>query len=445
MSNHVSPPKRPRLSLQIKPVIGVNSRASRAFACLDPKDPTTFNTLSNAYSGAIDRSTPVLTEPITAINISSDSAQNTRLAVHNSYQSHPTSLKTPSATQPVSFSGSNPLETPLPSAMTATPPLSSGAIDNNDPKVFTFAPSDLTPRTMAMPYSPVEPRTPSSRLSNMGTAKSPPYIHPGTLHSILRNSPLPATSTRTTASPRRQSARLLEKANKRVGYNTPLTQTITTNKYIKSHIDLLIEEASPYSPDMPDEFHAEKALDLALAYTDNETRDGGMTPGPFEEMRRRMAGLGTESTPRSPSGIRKRKRKEKRRRWVWTIGQEDDEEEEGGAIAALRAASAAGTIDISTINSQVGESSVKQCLTRLRESSTDMSENESVDVEMSDSNSQASEDGNYNLGPSEEMELDMKTPTVANPFSRRTYQSRALLKVQPRNDTPIPNHLLAGH
>ncbi|KAJ8113535.1 hypothetical protein ONZ43_g5133 [Nemania bipapillata] len=76
-----------------------------------------------------------------------------------------------------------------------------------------------------------------------------------------------------------------------------------------------------------------------MAYSGDEIRDGGRTPGPFEEMRRRMTNLATETPVLSPKldGIRKRKRKEKKRKWVWTIGKED-EENEGGAMAALRAA-----------------------------------------------------------------------------------------------------------
>lgn len=111
------------------------------------------------------------------------------------------------------------------------------------------------------------------------------------------------------------SMRLANRAAKKVGYNDPLTQTITTNKYVKSHIDLLSED-SPYSatdpelkPGAPD-----MTLDLTMAYTGDETRDGGQTPGPFEEMRRRMA----ESDLETP-GTRKRKRKEKKRKWEWTI------------------------------------------------------------------------------------------------------------------------------
>lgn len=143
-------------------------------------------------------------------------------------------------------------------------------------------------------------------------------------------------------------------------YHSPLTQTITTNLYTKSHIDLLCEEASPFSSPAATSPHgndAEAVLDLTLAYSGDETRDGGATPGPFEEMRRRMAGLGTNSantstttTPVSPGsalsghisgGIRKRKqpRKDKKRRWVWTLGHDEEEEATlSGAMAALKAA-----------------------------------------------------------------------------------------------------------
>lgn len=99
-----------------------------------------------------------------------------------------------------------------------------------------------------------------------------------------------------------------------MGYNDPLTQTITTNKYVKSHIELLAED-SPFSATVPEA----ESLDSALAHA-NDTRDGGQTPGPFEEMRRRMA----ESDLETP-GARKRRRKEKKRKWEWTITNTETE------------------------------------------------------------------------------------------------------------------------
>jgi hypothetical protein len=100
-------------------------------------------------------------------------------------------------------------------------------------------------------------------------------------------------------------------------------------------VDLLTDDPSPFSPYNAAE-DPEKVLDQTMAYTGNETRDGGQTPGPFEEMRRRMAGL-QASSPISPTGvgsggIRKknnRKWKEKKRQWVWTIGTDPDDEESG--------------------------------------------------------------------------------------------------------------------
>jgi hypothetical protein len=114
------------------------------------------------------------------------------------------------------------------------------------------------------------------------------------------------------------SLRIANHAAKKVGYNDPLTQTITTNKYVKSHVDLLSED-SPYSAtDLESE--ASDVLDQAMKYTGDETRDGGNTPGPFEEMRRRMADSGLETPAR-----KKRKRKEKKRKWEWTITNNDTE------------------------------------------------------------------------------------------------------------------------
>lgn len=116
--------------------------------------------------------------------------------------------------------------------------------------------------------------------------------------------------------------RLANRAAKKVGYNDPLTQTITTNKYVKSHIELLAED-SPMSATDPEAQKIE-SLDMAMVYTGNETRDGGQTPGPFEEMRRRMA----ESDLETP-GARKRKRKEKKRKWEWTITSTEGNEQDG--------------------------------------------------------------------------------------------------------------------
>ena len=109
------------------------------------------------------------------------------------------------------------------------------------------------------------------------------------------------------------------RAARRVGYNDPIEQTIVTNKYIKSHIDLLAED-SPQSPGDLETIEI-PTLDIAMAYTGDETKDGGETPGPFEEMRRRMADSELE-TP----GMRKRRHREKKRKWRWTIGGEGEDE-----------------------------------------------------------------------------------------------------------------------
>jgi hypothetical protein len=128
--------------------------------------------------------------------------------------------------------------------------------------------------------------------------------------------------------------RIANKGNKKVGYNDPLTQTITTNKYVRSHIDLLAED-SPFSSTPEQEAAPEKSqtLEFAMTYTGDETRDGGQTPGPFEEMRRRMAESGLD-TP----GSRKRKRREKKRKWEWTINttETDGEDDTRTPLTAVR-------------------------------------------------------------------------------------------------------------
>ncbi|KAL8296722.1 hypothetical protein RB597_006033 [Gaeumannomyces tritici] len=426
-----SPPKRPRLSLQIRAISnGPSVRTSRTLAAVvNPTSPTSFNTLSNVYVTAIGKSScasPIVPEPLTAIRTSSSSSLSSSSAAARlpalKLQTGP-QIQIGVAPPPSGMFPDTPLtaqprspavyrEIKFPSAMTATPPLSAGPVETAiDNRAFSFSCEDTVasrlaaaaaiPTTTGNPRTPaaMSPRTPRRRATAPGRAGgAPPYTHPRSLHSILRNSPLPPKPARSPVSPRRQSQRLREKALRRVEYDSPLEQTITTNKYTKSHIDLLCEEAanSPYSaspttnpplqatttpattpttttgnftttaaaaaaaataasttiitPTQPETI----VLDLAMAYTGDETRDGGQTPGPFEEMRRRMAGLAASSPLSSPSssGVRKQrgaggaasKRKEKKRRWVWTIGVEDeagDGDEVGGAIAAAKAAEAA--------------------------------------------------------------------------------------------------------
>ena len=217
--------------------------------------------------------------------------------------------------------------------MNATPPMS--AVEQSQPQNFDNATTPVAAHRVRTSHTPITPSGARRRTTLPSHLSKLPYTHPRSLRSILRNSPLPPlTTTKSPISPRRQSARLQEKALRHVAYNSPLEQTITTSKYTVSHIDLLAEDATPTTPSQSDD--SEDVLDQTMAYTGNETRDGGQTPGPFEEMRRRMAGLqastpGGALSPTSAGGIRKRgaKRKEKKRRWVWTIGRGDDEDGDG--------------------------------------------------------------------------------------------------------------------
>lgn len=423
--------KKPRLSLQIKTSCGPSTRATRGLP-VDPKDPTAFNTLSNAYATAIERSTP-----LTAINTLQAFTLDTPVDYKDSKHrvATPYVASYPETPQTAHPDSPRRMEINYPSVMTATPPLS-GTTDSTDTQVFTFSSTDS--KAEGKPQSQNTGAQDGTCVAPYRTANQTlqlPYSHPQLLHSILRNSPLPPKTAIPPPSPRRQSLRLQEKAARRVGYNSPLEQEIVTNKYVKSHIDLLVEEASPNSPSTVPQ-NSQEVLDLALAFAPNEIQDGGQTPGPFEEMRRRVAGAGPGS-PSSPAGIRKRKRREKKRRWVWTIGQEDEnedaDEDVGGAVAAIRAEAARARLskseedDAKTPMGSVPQITCVDTPTPSVESS-DCSFAEQQDVDMTDASSVVSED--CLRVPSREPEGDLKTPTAPRSGTQPPEQKR---------DTPIPD------
>ncbi|KAI9644273.1 hypothetical protein NHQ30_007628 [Ciborinia camelliae] len=323
---HSSPPKRPKLSLQIKTsstpqTLGKSSTALKLD--INPSSPTAFNTLSNAYATAIENASPQIprstgfeAKPSLRIQPMPSRLQTTRIQTNISAEDgyiHPserTATPGPFAiAYPQTPSSAHPDSDPTPT-FTFTPPQTAGTSDR---KMFAFSSQALnsaSPRSMR-------------RLT--------PYTHPISLHSILRNSPLPPPSSVAPATQNatgRLAMSLTSKSTKKVEYDDPLTQTITTNKYIKSHIDLLSED-SPHSATDP-ELATLDTLDTTMKYTGDETRDGGQTPGPFEEMRRRMAESGFE-TP----GSRKRKRKDKKRKWRWTIGDGEDSDSQTTPTTAM--------------------------------------------------------------------------------------------------------------
>ncbi|KAL9945155.1 hypothetical protein D7B24_007807 [Verticillium nonalfalfae] len=455
MSTSMAPAsRRPKLSLSIKPATGPKPRSSKTLAVVDPKSPTAFNTLSNVYVTAIERSTPV-----TAIN----THQTPQLHIHtgmSDLKDHQRRIQTPYAASypetPLTANPASPsaMEAFFPSIMTATPPLSAGPVELTDPKVFTFGTTEAPSLSITAITTQIEPRTPRRRATLSGSSApwlKPPYSHPRSLHSILRNSPLPPPTAQTPMSPRRQSLRLQEKAARRVAYNSPIEQTIITNKYTKSHIDLLIDDISPRSPALPGQ-DPDTVLDLALAFTSDETRDGGQTPGPFEEMRRRMAGLvattPTALSPSGPGGVRKRRKKEKKRRWVWTIGQgEDGDEEVGGAMAAMRAVEAKAASEPPpqiTIPSRGA-----QCLMEDLPTPSVETFDECEDVEMADSSSVVSDSRAVTPGDGD---MDLKTPTLARKGGEGVVARRSVDRLGSvdlfnpetgsRRDTPVPPDMM---
>ena len=441
--------KRPRLSLQIKTTSLPAARSARGVP-LDLSDPTAFNTLSNAYVSVVERTNPLHSEPITAIN----TLQNFSITTPAEYKDSKHRVSTPYVASypetPITATSTSPpqqLRINFPSAMTATPPLSAGPNESNATHAFPFSAADVSKNSNSQQgRPPTEGRVEQRRISYLAIPfQEPPYPHPQTpLHSILRNSPLPPKRVIIPPSPRRQSLRLLERAARKVGYNSPLTQEITTSKYTKSHRDLLLEEASPRSPAV--QLSAVNiSVDLVKAFTANEIEDGGQTPGPDATMHQFMSGLGT-GTPlaaATPSGIRKRKRREKKRTWLWTIGQEDEQGQEvGGALAVVQSEA----VEVEQIALEDCAPTPLTALPQITYSEETLTpsiesvegDSESLDVEMSDYSSVVSRGSS--LAPSGEADGDMKTPTgPRKPDEQQLGQHRDTpIPALENRDTPVP-------
>lgn len=437
--------RRPKLTLSIKTSSPSPSpRAPRTMSAANPSSPTAFNTLSNVYVTAIERSTPV-----TAINthnplpprlqLTTDFSKDARTKLHTPYNiSYP---ETPLSANPASPIH---MELAFPTILTSTPPLSAGPTDVDEPKKFSFIGTDGKVLPMPSHHTQPEPRTPRRRTQPSLTVpgSTPPYTHPRSLHSILRNSPLPPRTSTTPTSPRRQSLRLQERAARRVAYNSPIEQTITTSWRLG-------DEASPLSPAVNIN-DTEAGLGPAITFTDEETRDGGQTPGPFEDMRRRMAGLAASSplSPTGSGGIRKnKKRKEKKRRWVWTIGKEEgeeDSEEVGGAVAAVRAARAKAASEPPPLLIVPPSQTPTEDLPTPSVESFD----ENLDVPMLESSDIAEVERGLTPG---EMEVDAVTPTSSGKAGDEDGAARSdrlgsegLFNEETgsRRDTPVPPDMM---
>ncbi|KFY69345.1 hypothetical protein V498_10484, partial [Pseudogymnoascus sp. VKM F-4517 (FW-2822)] len=312
MSHTSSPPKRPRLSLQIKTPsapVTLNKSSTALKADIDPSSPTALNTLSNAYAAAISLASPlpVSAAPTTTTSFSANTARPKSLRLVTSatpqtallpshriqtpgpftvvYPDTPTTFS--QAPTPVTAHPDVSLQAPF----TFTPPqsahpsspsstLATGTSISTATAATTTAPStapttshlsrtnvSITAALAPSPF-PSSPRTPRRRATTgSSTPYKAPYTHPRSLRSILRNSPLPARTAGTVST--------AEKGGRRVGYDNPLTQTITTERYVKSHVELLGEEEAAGEGG---EVEAETGIEAVMAYGD--TRDGGQTPGP---------------------------------------------------------------------------------------------------------------------------------------------------------------------
>lgn len=342
-------PPRPRLSLHTKMACGPPSKGLRGQP-VNPSDPTTFNTLSNIYVTAIERCSALQSEPVSAINTLRGFSLRSPIEAPDSARGHvpsfaPTYPDTPLSAQ-TSSSPRRHVDFTYPSTMTATPPLSASAVDE-PAGIFTFSSADTAlPRSCrSAAASPIIDRgSPCNRtrasVSPIAAARVCPYAHPESLRSILRNSPLPSRRAKSSPLARRRALHVSMKPAKKVEYDSPLEQEIITSTYTRSHIDLLTDDGSPLSPTHTRSGAEVGLQETAMAFTANEIRDGGGTPGPFEGVRCRLAGLsaGSPVSPGVGSGhaSRKRKRAAKQRHWEWTIGQEDGIDEVKDACAALR-------------------------------------------------------------------------------------------------------------
>ena len=136
-----SPPKRPRLSLQIKPpataqTLGKSSTAVKTD--VDPTSPTAFNTLSNAYAAAIENASPMAARPLPEPKKPSSLRLETKIIARNDDYIHPSQrTQTPgpfSITYPDTPSSAFPDSTPT----TAHPRVKAGLVRHRNVNGICF-------------------------------------------------------------------------------------------------------------------------------------------------------------------------------------------------------------------------------------------------------------------------------------------------------------------
>lgn len=275
-------PKRPRLSLRTVVPAVLAEQCNFIPSEFRSSSPTVLNTLSNAYALAIEQYSPQLSTSYTTAPLSTTTNVKSTI-LRSSDFTRASKLTT----------GSGRITTPYPAAESDSCQTSSACRSEPESR------EEATAQGLFDNELEVQPTSSQSAMHVL------PYTQPPTLKSILRNSPL--SSTRSTKTVRIKNLR----------YNSPLTQTIATDDNIESPIDLTYNvHSSPsarLSPDCPQE----KTYVEADILGSSQTRDGGWTPGPREEIRRREAD--------SLIVDRERQRGGKKRRWVWTIGNEEEE------------------------------------------------------------------------------------------------------------------------
>ncbi|CCU77179.1 unnamed protein product [Blumeria hordei] len=272
-----SPLKRPRLSLQTKTAAPMKLN-------IGPMSPTSFNTFTNACAFFIGNSSP-----------------------------RPASTCPPK--QPKNLSQGFELCSDRSTIQCRAPTTAyPGNEDNFSVNTMVSMPSHSVKPDNSFSTNTSDYTTPStpSTARERPLCQEVPYTHPRSLRSILRNSPLvPLVSSTTTATSNRLSVRMPERRPKKVSYNDPLTQTILTHIYIKSHIDLLTDYLS-YPAAEPKTGINAKGTTVLLP--EDESGMDVSTSESSEENRKN-----TMEVTWDDSATQKRKRSQSLRNYEWTI------------------------------------------------------------------------------------------------------------------------------
>ncbi|KAI1001181.1 hypothetical protein K3495_g7019 [Podosphaera aphanis] len=282
-SRIISSHKPPRLSLRTKLISPPQRQLSAIFKSGNGDiSPTSLNTVLNAYAFAIENGSP---KPGTSCR--------------------------PKETRNLDIFSSLNLEIPTKSTekkispIISTNQLTVNSSNLNEPDKIS---------TQVSTHSMISSSDKLNLSQNRCRNQAVPYIKPQVVRGILRNSSLPSLplTASTSSSGTRTPVRLPARAKKHVCYKDPLTQTISTYKYVMSHIDLLAEISSCPATDSSIDFSGEM-IDSMGKSTEHEKSDVAQLSQSHEHM--------AQQSPKP----RKRKHWETSTKWEWTINTKEND------------------------------------------------------------------------------------------------------------------------